>query len=71
MHATTWKLNRKAEDLEDVRVTMGVLKEIREKESELDTIMTPIEEIYALLARYEVRVPKEETETVSELVRLG
>jgi len=67
MHATTLKLNRKAEDLEDVRVTMGVLKEIREKESELDTIMTPIEEIYALLARYEVRVPKEETETVSEL----
>ena len=29
MHATL-KLNRKA-DLEDVRVTMGVLKEIREK----------------------------------------
>ena len=29
--------------------------------------MTPIEEIYALLARYKMRVPKEETETVSEL----
>ena len=67
MHATTLKLNRKAEDLEDVRVTMSVLKEIREKESELDTLMTPIEEIYSLLGRYEVRVPKEETETVSEL----
>ena len=46
---------------------MGVLKEIRDRESEIDSIMVPIEEIYALLGRYQVRVPKEETETVSEL----
>ena len=63
----TMKLNREVEDLEDVRTVMGVLKEIRDREAEIDAIMTPIEEIYALLERYKVEVPKEETQTVSEL----
>ena len=67
MRETTLKLNRKIEDLEDVRTVMGVLKEIRDRESEIDSIMVPIEEIYSLLGRYKVHVPKEETETVSEL----
>jgi dynein heavy chain len=67
MRETTLHLNRKIEDLEDVRKVMGVLKEIRDRESEIDSIMVPIEEIYALLGRYQVVVPKEETETVSEL----
>ena len=67
MRETTLHLNRKIEDLEDVRKVMGVLKEIRDRESDIDSIMVPIEEIYALLGRYQVVVPKEETETVSEL----
>eukprot|EP00955_Chlamydomonas_euryale_P103513 365498-Chlamydomonas_euryale.AAC.1 len=64
---TTVKLNRKIEDLEDVRGIMNVLKEVREKESEIDNLIGPIEEMYALLLRYEVRVPKEETTMVSDL----
>jgi len=52
---TTLKLNRKIEDLEDVRGIMAVLKEVREKESEIDNLIGPIEEMYALLLRYEVR----------------
>mmetsp|Transcript_5388 Transcript_5388/g.12712 ORF Transcript_5388/g.12712 Transcript_5388/m.12712 type:complete len:4322 (-) Transcript_5388:507-13472(-) len=64
---TTLKLNRKIEDLEDVRGIMAVLKEVREKESEIDNLIGPIEEMYALLLRYEVRVPKEETTMVSDL----
>jgi dynein heavy chain len=67
MRETTLKLNRKIEDLEDVRMVMKVLKEIRNREAEIDTTMTPIEEIYSLLGRYQVRVPKEETDTVSDL----
>jgi len=47
-------LNRKIEDLEDVRGIMAVLKEVREKESEIDNLIGPIEEMYALLLRYEV-----------------
>ncbi len=34
---------------------MMVLKEVREKESEIDNLIGPIEDMYALLARYEVR----------------
>lgn len=64
---TTLKLNRKIEDLEDVRNIMAVLKEVREKESEIDNLIGPIEEMYGLLMRYEVRVPKEETTMVSDL----
>jgi dynein heavy chain, axonemal len=64
---TTLKLNRKIEDLEDVRNVMSVLKEVREKEADIDNLITPIEEMYGLLLRYEVRVPKEETSMVSDL----
>lgn len=46
---------------------MAVLKEVREKESEIDNLIGPIEEMYGLLMRYEVRVPKEETTMVSDL----
>ncbi len=52
---TTLKLNRKIEDLEDVRAMMMVLKEVREKESEIDNLIGPIEDMYTLLSRYEVR----------------
>jgi dynein heavy chain len=48
---TTLKLNRKIEDLEDVRGIMSVLKEVREKESEIDNLIGPIEEMYGLLLR--------------------
>ena len=64
---TTLKLTRQVEDLEDVRTVMEVLAEVREKESDIDSLVTPIEEMYALLLRYEVRVPKEETDMVSDL----
>eukprot|EP00983_Pelagomonas_calceolata_P097117 1158208-Pelagomonas_calceolata.AAC.37 len=53
---------------------MAVLKEVREKESEIDNLIGPIEEMYALLLRYEVRVlatdrvPEEEMATVSGLL---
>lgn len=45
------QLNRKIEDLEDVRGIMAVLKEVREKESEIDNLIGPIEEMYGLLLR--------------------
>jgi len=64
---TTMKLSRSVDDLEDVRTIMFVLREVREKEAQIDFIITPIEEMYALLNRYEVRVPKEELATVSDL----
>jgi dynein heavy chain, axonemal len=61
MRETTLKLNRGIEDLEDVRVAMGVLHEIRSREADIDSILGPIEDIYTLLSRYQVQVPKEGT----------
>ena len=64
---TTMKLNRKMEDLEDVRYIMNILSELRSKEAEIDSVMSPIEDMYSLLLRYEVQVPKEETDMLSDM----
>eukprot|EP00741_Cyanophora_paradoxa_P017811 tig00021017_g17202.t1 len=64
---TQMKLGRQIQDLEDVRIVMGILKEVRERESEIDMQVGPIEEMYQLLHKYEVRVPKEEVDMVSDL----
>lgn len=41
--------------------------QVRSKEADIDALISPIEDMYALLLRYEVRVPKEETSMVSDL----
>ena len=61
------KLKRQIVDLEDVRSVMNTLAEVRDKESEIDLQFGPVEEMYSLLAKYQVRVPKEEVDMVSEL----
>lgn len=43
------------------------LMQIREKEANVDNLINPIEDMYSLLMRYEVRVPKEETDMVGDL----
>lgn len=43
------------------------LLQIREKEANVDNLINPIEDMYSLLMRYEVRVPKEETDMVGDL----
>ena len=60
-------LSRNVENLDDVRTVMGIQQDIREKESEIDSIMVPIEQVYDLLKRYEVKVPAEETEEVDTI----
>mmetsp|Transcript_13743 Transcript_13743/g.31844 ORF Transcript_13743/g.31844 Transcript_13743/m.31844 type:complete len:4493 (+) Transcript_13743:136-13614(+) len=69
MKETCQKLERKTEgvDLDDVRDFMGVLKDVRDRESEIDNTVLPIEERYQLLQRYDVRVPKEEIDVVGDL----
>jgi hypothetical protein len=54
--ATKKQVSRPVNDLEDVRAVMTTLKEIREKESEIDLQFGPVEDMYALLSKYEVRV---------------
>eukprot|EP00079_Xenopus_tropicalis_P026874 XP_012820905.1 PREDICTED: dynein heavy chain 5, axonemal [Xenopus tropicalis] len=61
------KLNRQIKDLDDIRIAMAALKEIREHQITLDFQVGPIEESYAMLNKYELLVAKEETEKVDTL----
>ncbi|PSC73956.1 flagellar outer dynein arm heavy chain gamma [Micractinium conductrix] len=67
MRELTQRLGRRVEDLEDVKAVVNVLREVREYEACVDAVVGPIEDIYALLMRYEVRVPKEEADLVGDL----
>jgi dynein heavy chain len=60
-------LSRVINDLDDVRMVMGYLAAIREKEAMLDWEFGPVEEKYALLNRYRVEIPKEESDLVTDL----
>ena len=64
---TSKNLSRPITDLEDVRAVMMTLKEVREKEAEIDQQFGPVEEMYGLLQKYEVRVEKEEIDGVEGL----
>lgn len=41
--------------------------QVREKEADSEGLIGPVEEMYALLRRYEVRVPADELTVVSDL----
>ncbi|KAG8442619.1 hypothetical protein GDO86_011415 [Hymenochirus boettgeri] len=61
------KLNRQIKDLDDIRIAMAALKEIREQQISIDFQVGPIEESYAMLNKYELLVAKEEIEKVDTL----
>nr|XP_021143896.1 dynein heavy chain 5, axonemal [Columba livia] len=64
---TSKKLNRPIKDLDDIRIAMSALKEIRELQISIDSQIGPIEESYAMLNKYDLLVAKEETEKVDTL----
>ncbi|MBN3290180.1 DYH5 protein, partial [Polypterus senegalus] len=61
------KLNRQIKDLDDIRISMAALKEIREQQINIDFQIGPIEESYAMLNKYDLLVAKEEAERVDTL----
>uniref|UniRef100_A0A3B4ZWX5 Dynein axonemal heavy chain 5 n=1 Tax=Stegastes partitus TaxID=144197 RepID=A0A3B4ZWX5_9TELE len=61
------KLNRQIKDLDDIRIGMAALKEIRERQISVDFLVGPIEESYAMLNKYELSVAKEEADKVDTL----
>ncbi|CAH1269411.1 DNAH5 [Branchiostoma lanceolatum] len=63
----TKRLSRPIKDLDDIRIAMGALKEIREKQIEIDMSIGPIEESYALLSKHELLYAREEAEKVDTL----
>uniref|UniRef100_A0A3B4UMV2 Dynein axonemal heavy chain 5 n=1 Tax=Seriola dumerili TaxID=41447 RepID=A0A3B4UMV2_SERDU len=60
------KLNRQIKDLDDIRIAMAALKEIREQQISIDFQVGPIES-YAMLHKYELSVAKEEADKVDTL----
>lgn len=67
MDAKTLKLSRKISDIDDLRIAVQTLSEIREAEVDIDMKVAPIEEAYLLLHKHSVAVTKEETEMVDSL----
>ncbi|EPQ10653.1 Dynein heavy chain 5, axonemal [Myotis brandtii] len=61
------KLNRPIKDLDDIRIAMVALKEIREQQIVIDFQIGPIEESYALLNKYGLLIAKEEMDKVDTL----
>ena len=67
MKETLQKLDRPLSDLDDVRDVMNVLKFIREKESQIEYQIVPVEENYHLLSKNGVYVDKEEFDDLHHL----
>ncbi|XP_034058618.1 dynein heavy chain 5, axonemal isoform X2 [Gymnodraco acuticeps] len=61
------KLNRQIKDLDDIRIAMASLKEIREHQISIDFKVGPTEESYAMLHKYDLSVAKEEADKVDTL----
>ncbi|EPY86356.1 dynein heavy chain 5, axonemal [Camelus ferus] len=61
------KLSRPIKDLDDIRIAMAALKEIREQQIPIDFQVGPIEESYALLNKCGLLIAKEEMDKVDTL----
>uniref|UniRef100_A0A672PDE8 Dynein axonemal heavy chain 5 n=1 Tax=Sinocyclocheilus grahami TaxID=75366 RepID=A0A672PDE8_SINGR len=61
------KLNRQIKDLDDIRIAMAMLKEIREHQISIDFQVGPIEESYSMLHKYGLLIAKEEADKVDTL----
>ncbi|XP_026120715.1 dynein heavy chain 5, axonemal isoform X1 [Carassius auratus] len=61
------KLNRQIKDLDDIRIAMATLKEIREHQISIDFQVGPIEESYSMLQKYGLLIAKEEADKVDTL----
>ncbi|CAF4327193.1 unnamed protein product, partial [Rotaria magnacalcarata] len=61
------RLTRPCKDLDDVRTHMGALGEIRQNEILIDQTITPVEETYAMMNKYEIAFNDGKPELVDTL----
>ncbi|CAF3386329.1 unnamed protein product [Rotaria sp. Silwood1] len=61
------RLTRPCKDLDDVRTHMGALAEIRQNEILIDQTITPVEETYVMLNKYEIAFNDGKPELVDTL----
>lgn len=64
---TEKRLAREIKDLEDIRLVMMAIKDLRENEIQYETKITPIEESYNLLQKYEIQISREESDGADTL----
>lgn len=62
------RLSRKVEDIQDVAAVIKALEEAREGEAEEEQRTQILEELYALLVRHGIRVPKDESDALGDLL---
>ena len=61
------RLSREVKDLDDVRMAMACLREVRSAEIFIDSSIGPIEESYAMLNKHGIPAPREQVERVDTL----
>lgn len=61
------RLSRPINDLEDIRLIMIAIKDLRDNEIRIDMSITPIEESYAMLQVHGLNVSKEEAERAESI----
>jgi dynein heavy chain len=61
------RLSREIKDLEDIRLIMIAVKDLRENEIRIDMNITPIEESYAMLQIHGINIVREEIEQSDSL----
>jgi len=61
------RLSRPVKDLDDVRAHMNALNQSKEKEIQIDRTITPIEETYIMLNKYEITFNDGNAEKVDSL----
>lgn len=61
------RLGREIKDLEDIRLIMMAVKDLREQEIRLEMQIIPIEESYTMLQKYDVHITREDVERADSL----
>ena len=67
LRINTQRLSKEVSHVDDVGNTLKWLRELRQREMDLEQQMAPIEHMYYVLRQYNIRMPKEETETLFNL----
>jgi dynein heavy chain, axonemal len=61
------RLHREIKDLDDIRLVMAALRELRDNEIRIDMCIAPIEESYGMLQKHDIEMPREEIERCDTL----
>lgn len=64
---TSEKLSMEVQNVDEVGEMVAHLGQLRSREADLELQIVPVESMYYILAKYDVRIPKDETETLANI----